>query len=111
VIESDSYSNTDYISLLTFTLEQIETLEPYKYLIESRFEKWIQTQEKNWLKFTPEQFERLETIKDEIANSLTIWAEQFEYGKLAQKWWFWGAYKVFGNKLNEVVEEMNRELV
>ncbi|NDK08813.1 hypothetical protein EOM39_06255, partial [Candidatus Gracilibacteria bacterium] len=52
-----------------------------------------------------------EAIKDEIANNINIENSDFEYGALKQKGGIGGAYGVFGDKLGEVIEEMNRELV
>ncbi|EKD44649.1 MAG: hypothetical protein ACD_71C00057G0002 [uncultured bacterium (gcode 4)] len=111
VIESDSYTNADYISLLTFTLQYIDTLEPYRYRIESRFEQWVQEKERAGVIWTPDQREWIETIKEEIASSLSVSTEDFEYGNLLKKWGIGGAYKVFGNELNGVIEEMNGVLV
>lgn len=111
VIESDSYTNADYISLLTFTLQYIDTLEPYRYRIESRFEQWVQEKEKAGVLWNVEQREWLEIIKEEISSSLSVSTEDFEYGNLLKKWWIGGAYKVFGNGLNGVIEEMNGVLV
>lgn len=85
VMESDSYTNADYISLLTFTLQYIDTLEPYRYRIESRFEQWVQEKERTGVIWTPEQREWLETIKEEISSSLSVSTEDFEYGNLLKK--------------------------
>ncbi|MDD5376621.1 MAG: DEAD/DEAH box helicase family protein [Candidatus Gracilibacteria bacterium] len=111
VIESDSYTNADYISLLTFTLQYIDTLEPYRYRIESRFEQWVQEKEKAGVLWNVEQREWLEIIKEEISSSLSVSTEDFEYGNLLKKGGIGGAYKVFGNGLNGVIEEMNGVLV
>lgn len=111
VIESDNYTNADYISLITFTLEQIETLEPYRYRIESKFEEWMNEKTRNGIQWNSEQMEWIETMKEEISSSLSISTEDFEYGNLLKKGWIGGAYKVFGNGLREVIEEMNRELI
>jgi type I restriction enzyme R subunit len=85
VIESDSYTNTDYIPLLTFTLEYIDTLEPYRYRIESRFEQWMNEKEQKGIRWNQEQREWLEIIKEEISSSLSISTSDFEYGNLLKK--------------------------
>lgn len=111
VVENNDYSISDYISLLWFTFEIEDRLEPFKFKIENKFEKWLSEKELNWIKFNNSQIEWLEAIKDEIANNINIENSDFEYWALKQKWWIGWAYWVFWDKLREVIEEMNRELV
>jgi hypothetical protein len=50
-------------------------------------------------------------MKDEIANSVELSNDSFEYGMLAQKWWLGAIYKVFDGSLSELVDSMNKVLV
>jgi len=112
VVESwNTFSNSDFISLLDYRFHEAEVLEPFKYKIETRFEDWIDTKKSNWITFNTIEQDWLDTIKDEISNNINITTEDFNYWNLAQKWGIWGAYEVFGDKLNGVVEEMNEVLV
>ena len=61
--------------------------------------------------FTTEQLEWLELMKDEIANSIELTMNSFDYGMLGQKWWLGGVDKVFDWSLSKLVESMNSILV
>lgn len=106
-----SFTNGDYISLLDFTFHKADILEPYKYKVETKFENWIEKKENNWIVFTDLEKEWLEIMKNEFANNISITNDDFAYGVLAQKWGIWAAYEVFGEKINDLIEEMNGVLV
>lgn len=111
VIEDSKYSVSDYLSLLGFTFEIDEKLEPFRYKIENKFESWLASKENTWKKFSATELEWLETIKDEIANNISVEISDFDNWELLQKWGRWGFYSVFWEKYLDVVDEMNRELV
>lgn len=111
VIESDSYWNTDYISLICYTAEKTDMLEPYKIIVSEKYDKWLDEERNKWIDFNNNQLEWMETMKDEIANSINISIQDFEYGRLAQKWGIWKAHEVFWDNLNNIVERMNEVLV
>lgn len=50
-------------------------------------------------------------MKDHLSTSLELSPEVFEYGNFAQYGGLGRAYQIFGNNLNVVMEEMQRELV
>jgi len=50
-------------------------------------------------------------MKDHIGTSLELSPEVFDYGSFAQYGGLGRAYQLFGNNLNGVMEEMQRELV
>lgn len=106
-----NFANTDYISLFDFTFHEVEVLEPFRVKIESNYEKWLKSMEAKWIKFNQKQLEWLEEIKKAIINNISISVDDFNYWNLVQKWWIWAAYEVFGDRLNEVIEGMNKELV
>lgn len=111
VIEDSKYSVSDYLSLLGFTFEIDEKLEPFRFKIENKFENWLASKENTGKKFSATELEWLETIKDEIANNISVEISDFDNWELLQKWGRWGFYSVFWEKYLEVMEEMNRELV
>jgi type I restriction enzyme R subunit len=111
VIEDTDYSISDYLSLLWYSFDLDEKLEPFRYKIENKFEKWLWEKENSGIVFTTEQLNWLEAIRDEIANNINIEKDDFEYWNLKQRWGIGWAYLVFWDRFNDVIEEMNRELV
>lgn len=110
-LDNSDFSNTDYLSLLDFTFHETELLEPFRLKIESNYEKWLWNMQSQWIEFSEKQLEWLEEIKNEIVNNVSVSIEDFNYGNLVQKWGIWAAYEVFWDRLSEVIEGMNRELV
>ena len=102
---------TDIISLIRFALGQVDVLEPYKNVVNKRFDDWIAEQEKLGKKFTPEQMEWLTMMKDHIITSLSIAIDDFELAPFNQKGGAIKAQQVFGNELEKILEELNERLV
>lgn len=111
VTEESELKDTDTIPLITFTLSQIDRLEPYRYTITTKYDEWIASQISRGIDYTPEQLEWLELMRDQIASSLSIQKEDFEYDRFAQKGWLGWVYSVFWNRLETVMEELNNVLV
>ncbi|MDI6807837.1 MAG: type I restriction-modification enzyme R subunit C-terminal domain-containing protein [Candidatus Eisenbacteria bacterium] len=101
---------TDIISLVRFAIGQTYMLEPYSDAVERRFREWIGLQEKAGRKFAPQQMDWLEMIKDHIATSLGVAMEDFELAPFHEKGGPVRAYQLFGDKLNQVLEELNEAL-
>jgi type I restriction enzyme R subunit len=49
-------------------------------------------------------------IKDHIATSLTIGMDDFEFAPFIQKGGTAKVYQLFGQELNEILEELNERL-
>lgn len=111
VIEESDLREPDLIPLITFTLSQVERLEPYKLSIQERYEKWLAEKQSQGKVYSPEQLEWLELMREQISSSLSIERTDFEYDAFAQRGWLGGVYQVFGNELDGVMQEMNEVLV
>jgi type I restriction enzyme R subunit len=98
---------TDLVSLVRFALKQEQVLEPFPEHIHERFEEWLKGQESNGRKFTPEQRAWLEMMRDHVAASLLIEAEDFDLAPFNQKGGLGRASVVFGKELTRVIEELN----
>ena len=85
MIEENEFKDTDTIPLITFTLSQIDRLEPYRYTITTRYDEWLISQSSRGITYTPLQLEWLELMRDQVASSLSIQREDFEYDRFAQK--------------------------
>src|SRR5207248_2029337 len=69
----------DVVSLVRFALHQEPTLVPRKETVDGRYGRWIEQQERAGVRFTPEQRQWLDLIKDQIAASMGIEVDDFEY--------------------------------
>jgi len=101
---------TNIISLIRFTIGQIDVLEPFNNVVDRNFKEWLDQQESINKRFTPEQMEWLTMIKNHIATSLTIDMDDFEFAPFIQKGGTAKVYKLFGKELNEILEELNERL-
>lgn len=102
---------TDFISLLRFEIEKTNELEPYLDTIDKRFAEWLGTQKENGVEFTQEQLNWLKMIKQHIASSAEIEADDLESVPFTKLGGLGKATKVFGpQRLNEVLVELNNKV-
>ena len=100
----------DFISLLRHEIEKTRELEPYNDTVEKRFKEWLAIQKENGAKFTEEQMKWLNAIKNNIATSAEIEADDFENtAKLQNMGGLGKAVKVFGGNENfgKILQEVN----
>ena len=102
---------TNIISLIRFAIGEIDVLEPFSETVNHRFNEWLAQQQSSGREFTQEQLEWLEMIKEHIATSLSITVTDFELPPFYEKGGLVKAHTVFGDELDEVLEEMNEVLV
>ena len=103
---------TDIIALVRFAIGKDSELKPFSDEVDARFKKWIfrhNAQRKT--SFTNEQTEWLRLIKDHIASSGCIERDSFDYSSFADRGGLQKAWNIFGNELDEIMDEMNQELV
>lgn len=101
---------TDMVSLVKFALQEEHTLRPYTETVNERFDNWLARQSTMGRQFTEEQVHWLELIRDHIATSLSIEADDFEFSPFNQKGGLGKAYQLFGAELPKVLEELNEVL-
>ncbi len=101
---------TDMVSLVRFALEQEDELVPYPELVDERFQAWLLTQENAGRTFTPAQLAWLERIRDHVAASLAISAEDFDYTPFVEHGGIGKAYELFGEELTPLLDELNEAL-
>lgn len=101
---------TDIISLIRFAAGKSDILEPFPETVNQRFERWRAEQEKAGVRFTEAQTEWLVMIKDHIASSLSIGMEDFENVPFNQKGGAVRALQLFGEGLDNILEELNEVL-
>lgn len=103
---------TDLVSLVRYALGLDSELRPFADQVDRRFQEWIfRHNAQRATAFTPEQTEWLRLIKEHIASSCSIGRDDFDYAELAGKGGLQKAWNVFGEQLDELMQEMNEELV
>ena len=102
---------TNIISLLRFALGDIEYLEPFSEIVDQRFEKWLKEQANTGRIFSAEQMEWLIMIKDHIMTSISIEIDHFKYEPFYERGGAIRAYQVFGDDLNKIMNDLNKELI
>ena len=98
---------TDIISLVRFAIGDTATLEPYKEIVDRRFQEWLADQKES---FSQEQSAWLEMIKDHIATSLRIEMDDFENIPFQAKGGAIKVYQLFGDALDTILEALNEQL-
>jgi type I restriction enzyme R subunit len=101
---------TNIVSLLRFSLGEVDTLEPWADTVDTRFQEWLKEQRRFGREFTPEQIEWLRMIKDHIATTMTIEMEDFELAPFFERGGAAKVYKVFGSQLKQLLDELNQTL-
>jgi type I restriction enzyme R subunit len=101
---------TDMVSLVRFALEQENELVSYPQRVTERFQAWLLQQENAGREFTPEQLAWLERIRDHVAASLAITADDFDYTPFIEQGGIGKAYEVFGEELEPLLDDLNGAL-
>jgi type I restriction enzyme R subunit len=101
---------TDMVSLVRYALEQDDELVPYPERVATRFEAWLLQQRNAGRDFTPEQIAWLAHIRDHVAASLVITANDFEYTPFVEQGGIGKAHEVFGDVLAPLLAELNEAL-
>ena len=98
---------TDLVSLVRYALEQENELVPFPEKVDANFKAWLAQQEKE---FDEEKLHWLEMIKDHIAGNLSIETDDFEYAPFSQEGGLGKVYQLFGDELNDILDELNEAL-
>ena len=101
---------TDIVAVVRFALHQDQTLAPFAESVNKRFTRWLAAQQAQGRTFTPEQMRWLGLIRDHIAASMTITADDFGYAPFNEKGGIGKVYQVFGNEFNKLLDELNEVL-
>lgn len=100
----------DLIALVRHAIDPKEPIIPFGTTVEERYQAWLGQKQADGTTFTPEQRQWLDAIKDHIAASLTIEAEDFEYAPFTQLGGIGKAHDLFGDGLNAILDELNMRL-
>jgi type I restriction enzyme R subunit len=100
----------DIVALVRFTLQQQPVLEPFAESVHKRFNEWLMDKAKGGTTLTPDQLAWLNLIRDHIATSLSIEADDFDYAPFSQRGGLGKAHQLFGDDLSKLLEELNERL-
>jgi type I restriction enzyme R subunit len=101
---------TDLVSLIRHTLKPTEPLTPFAEVVRWRYSAWRQQQADAGVEFGAEQSKWLDKIAEHIATSLVIELDDFHDGWFVQRGSLGRAHELFGDRLPEILVEMNRAL-
>ena len=110
VRKSAVHTTTDLVSLVRFTLGQMNELVPYAQLVEERYAGWLLQQENLGVKFTDSQKWWLDRIKDAISQSAHFDVKDLEMSPFTERGGTDGVLAELGNSVTDLIESMNMEL-
>ncbi|MEI6279134.1 MAG: type I restriction-modification enzyme R subunit C-terminal domain-containing protein [Verrucomicrobiae bacterium] len=100
----------DLVALVRFALEQQPVLQPFSESVHERFNEWLMDKAKAGTTFQPDQLAWLNLIRDHVATSLSIEPDDFDYAPFSQQGGLGKAHQLFGDKLPELLDELNSVL-
>jgi len=100
----------DLVSIVRFALEQQPVLAPFAESVTQRFGEWLAAKAKAGANFTGEQIAWLNLIRDHIATSLSIEADDFDLAPFSQRGGLGKAHQLFGEQLPKLLDELNEAL-
>jgi type I restriction enzyme R subunit len=110
VRKSAVHTTTDLVSLVRFTLGQMNELVPYAQLVEERYAGWLLQQGNLGVKFTDNQKWWLDRIKDAISQSAHFDVKDLEMSPFTERGGTDGVLAELGNSVTGLIESMNMEL-
>jgi len=110
VRKSAVHTTTDLVSLVRFTLGQMNELVPYAQLVEERYAGWLLQQENLGVKFTDNQKWWLDRIKDAISQSAHFDVRDLEMSPFTERGGTDGVLAELGNSVTDLIKSMNMEL-
>lgn len=96
---------TDLISLVRFAWEQEPVLEPFEEHVRTRFAEWLKNKQANEAGFNTNELSWLEKMRDYVIASGSVDREHLEADNVLGP-----VYKVFGEKLWPLMDELNQTL-
>ena len=102
---------SDLVSMVRFEVGAADSLAPFADRVDANFQQWTFRRNAGAVHFTEEQMDWLRLIKDHIAASLSVKAEDLDLSPFDRKGGLGRFYEVFGEQYEVILHEMNVELV
>jgi type I restriction enzyme R subunit len=100
----------DVIALVRHAVRPDAPIVPVAETVGERFRRWLADQRAAGVEFTAEQLKWLDAIRDHIASSLSIEADDFDLGTFAQLGGLGQAHALFGDNLSAILDDLNTRL-
>jgi len=89
-----------------------EVLTPYDKTVDRNFKDWVFRKQAGAApKFNEEQMDWLRMIKEHIATSFHLSRDDLDYTPFDSKGGLGRMYQLFGEEMNNIIEELNEALV
>ena len=88
-----------------------QQLTPYNNIVDRNFQKWVFGKQAGPVKYNEEQMDWLRMIKDHVATSFHVELEDLDYTPFDAQGGRGKMYQLFGDKMDEIIEELNEVLV
>ncbi|MCW3076820.1 MAG: putative type modification methyltransferase, subunit [Bacteroidetes bacterium] len=98
------------VSLIRKALDIDEWITGYDKTVDLNFQEWVFKKQAGKTKFTEEQMQWLRMIKDYIAGSFHLDTEDFELDPFNKNGGLGKMYQLFGDKYEEIINELNEVL-
>lgn len=102
---------TDILSIIRFEMGEADQLEPFNNRVEKQFEKWLDQYQQDCGTFSEQQLEWLHMMKDHISTSAAMDKRDLQLEPFNQHGGIHRAYDLFGDDIDDLIEELNKELV
>ena len=86
-------------------------LTRFESTVNNNFKQWVFAKNAGNVQFSKDQMEWLRMMKDYIATSMNIEKDDFDNEPFAEKGGLMKGWNIFGDQLEEIVEELNVELI
>lgn len=100
----------DVVALVRHALDPATDLTPVEQTVEERYRGWLDEQARQGVAFTPEQRKWLDAIRDHIAASLSIDADDLADVPFNQMGGLGKAHQLFGDALAGLLDDLNTRL-
>lgn len=101
---------TDIVQIVKFAIHRDGELRPFPEVVNKRFEGWLLAEEQEGRKFTPDQLQWLQRMRDQIAASMGISVDDFQYTPFVEHGGLGKAYDLFGEQLQPLLVQLNEAL-
>jgi type I restriction enzyme R subunit len=100
----------DLVALVRFALEHQLVLAPFADSVSERFNEWLMDKVNAGVTLNPDQLAWLNLIREHVATSLSIEAEDLDLSPFNQRGGLGKAHQLFGEKLPKLLHELNEVL-
>jgi len=102
---------TALVALIRRVIGLDEKITLYSKHVDKRFQDWVFKKQAGKLKFNEEQMQWLRMMKEHIATSFHLDKEDLNYNPFDAKGGIMRMWEIFGDSMNEIINELNTELV